>query len=423
MRNVGELPEQADVAILGGGVIGLSVARELARAGAQVVLIERGEEPGAEASWAAAGMLAPQVEADGADEFFKLAAASRDAYPAFARALEAETGISVELEQTGTLYLAFTEEDEHECERRFAWQTRAGLRVERLTTTEVRALEPQLSPRVRSALRFPLDCQVENRRLTSALAKSCALGGVRICTRTEARAIKVEDGRATGVETSRGVLRASSVLVACGAWSSLLRLEVSSTHDGNARVAVATARPRVATHAEAARTEAAHNAPRIEPVRGQILCFKGAGSASFVRHVVYSPRGYLVPRRDGRLLAGTTTEQAGFDKSLTAAGREMISMHAREIAPGVDALDVSDAWAGLRPRGADEWPVIGACSDVPNLFYATGHYRNGILLAPLTGALVAEMIWRPGTTHPLLEAFTPERFRRAASSSRAVSGN
>jgi glycine oxidase len=150
-------------------------------------------------------------------------------------------------------------------------------------------------------------------------------------------------------------------------------------------------------------------------VRGQILCFAGAAQSPLVRHVVYSPRGYLVPRRDGRLLAGTTTEHAGFDKSVTAAGREAIMIQAREIAPAVDALVPSDAWAGLRPHGADDWPVLGAPSGVSNLFYATGHYRNGILLAPLTGALVAEMILRRGTTPPLLKAFTPERFRRATS--------
>ena len=391
MRNVGELPERADVAVVGGGVIGLAVARELARGGAEVVLLERGET-GAEASWAAAGMLAPQVEADRADEFFKLAAASRDAYPAFARELEEESGVSIELDRTGTLYLAFNDADEEECERRFRWQTRAGLRVERLTAREVRALEPQVSARVRSALRFPLDGQVENRRLTSALAKACAARGVRILTRTEAGAIKVEGGRATGVETSRGTMRASSFVVACGAWSSRLRLDLSAAPDGS----------------DAPR-------PRIEPVRGQILCFAPAAPAPLVRHVVYSPRGYLVPRRDGRLLAGTTTEHAGFDKSLTDAGRVAIETHAREIAPAVDALVLSDAWAGLRPHGADDWPVLGAPADVPNLFYATGHYRNGILLAPLTGALVAGMILERGATHPLLEAFTPERFRRASS--------
>ena len=396
MGNVDELPERADAVVLGGGVVGLAVARELARGGAEVVLIERGAA-GAESSWAAAGMLAPQVEADCADEFFRLAAASRDAYPAFARALEEESGVSIELDRTGTLYLAFTAEDEEECERRFQWQARAGLEVERLTAREVRALEPQVSARVRSALRFPLDGQVENRRLVTALLKACARAGVRVLTQTEAFAIKVETGGATVVETSRGAIRASSVVVACGAWSSSLRLEVSPARGGGVQAA-ATARP------------------RIEPVRGQMLCFAPGPQSPLVRHVVYSPRGYLVPRRDGRLLAGTTTERVGFDKSLTDDGRAAIEAHAQEIAPASSALVVSDAWAGLRPRGADDWPVLGALADVPNLFYATGHYRNGILLAPLTGALVAAMILRDGATHPLLEAFTPERFRRASSS-------
>ena len=152
MRNGNELPERADVVVVGGGVVGLAVARELAGRGAGVVLLERGERVGAEASWAAAGMLAPQVEADAADAFFAFASASRDAYPDFARALEEESGINVELDLTGTLYLAFNAEDEEDCERRHAWQTRAGLRVERLTADEVRALEPQVSPRVRFRL-------------------------------------------------------------------------------------------------------------------------------------------------------------------------------------------------------------------------------------------------------------------------------
>jgi glycine oxidase len=151
-----------------------------------------------------------------------------------------------------------------------------------------------------------------------------------------------------------------------------------------------------------------------------MLCFAGGAARSpLVRHVVYSPRGYLVPRRDGRLLAGTTTEHAGFDKSVTEAGRAAIKAQAREIAPAVEELSVADAWAGLRPHGADDWPVLGAHAGVPNLFYATGHYRNGILLAPLTGALVAGMILKRTAPSTLLEAFTPGRFRRA-STSRAV---
>jgi glycine oxidase len=409
MRNVDELPESADVIVVGGGVIGLSVARELAGRGARVVLIERGERAGAESSWAAAGMLAPQVEADGADAFFRFAAASRDAYQNFARELEAESGVDVELDLTGTLYLAFTERDEEECERRHAWQTRAGLQIERLTAREVRALEPQVSARVRSALRFPRDWQVENRLLTLALVKSCEALGARLITKIEVTSITAEDGRgaaAVVVETSRGAIRANSVVVACGAWSSLTPLARNRV-SFDQRAGQGARQPVFRPGSDA-------TCPRIEPVRGQMLCFAPRLTSPLVRHVVYSPRGYVVPRRDGRLLAGTTTERAGFDKSLTDAGSRTILSYAREIAPAVDELRLSDAWAGLRPRAEDDWPVIGAHGEeMPNLFYATGHYRNGILLAPQTAALVAELILERGGTPDMLKPFTPERFRRA----------
>lgn len=390
MRNGNELPRSADIIVVGGGVVGLAIAREARRRGADVVLIERGLRTGAEASHAAAGMLAPQVEANNFDAFFALACASRDAYPNFARELREETGVDIELERTGTLYLAFTEEDEEECARRFSWQARAGLQVERLTAKEARSLEPQLSPRVRCALRFPLDGQVENRRLAEALAQACKANGVAVFEQTEAVSLRVESGRVRGVETSRGRIEAgTAVVVAGGAWSSLVRLRVSAAGDGSDAPV-----------------------PVIEPVRGQMLCFAPRSAPPLVRHVVYSPRGYLVPRRDGRLLAGTTTERAGFDKSVTDEGREAITAQAREIAPAVAELTVSEAWAGLRPRGADDWPLLGASSEAANLFYATGHYRNGILLAPLTGALVAEMILT-GVVPDLLQPFAPARFRRA----------
>jgi glycine oxidase len=173
------------------------------------------------------------------------------------------------------------------------------------------------------------------------------------------------------------------VVVACGAWTSLLGIGADAP-------------------------------PRVEPVRGQMLCYETGTPAPFVRHVVYSSRGYLVPRRDGRLLAGSTTERAGFDKSVTARGRAVIASHAAEIAPLVRNLKLADEWAGLRPRGADDWPVVGAHAGVENLFYATAHYRNGILLAPLTGRLVAEMIAGASAHDELLAPFSPERFRRAA---------
>lgn len=372
--------ETADAVIIGGGVIGLAIARALCRRGIErVVLIERGRL-GMEASHAAAGMLAPQVEADGADDFLELASASRDLYPSLARELREETGIDIELETTGTLLLAFNERDEEEAQRRFDWQSRAGLSVEHLTAEEARRLEPCISPALRGALRFPRDWQVENRRLLAALAAACDRLGVRLLTGTSAESLRLERGRVTSVETSRGRLSAPAVVVACGAWTSSLSLEDKHTAS-----------------------------VRIEPVRGQMLCFEANPRPA--RHVIYSPRGYIVPRLDGRLLAGSTTEHAGFDKSVTGRGLQVIMKQALEIAPGIGSLPVLDTWAGLRPRSLDDLPVLGMSAETSGLFYATGHYRNGILLAPITGELIAEQVAGGDGARAQMSAFSPDRFQ------------
>jgi glycine oxidase len=370
--------EKADTIVVGGGVVGLALARALRlRGAANVTLIERARL-GSEASHAAAGMLAPQAEADGADHFFELACAGRDLYPGVADQLREETGVDIELERTGTLYLALTEEDEEEIEHRYRWQTRAGLAVERLSADEARRREPCISPEVRKALYFPQDVQVENRRLLAALSSAVEKLGVRLLTKTPVNSLIIERGRVQGVKTTRGKVYAPVVIVAAGAWTSFL----ASTDKG---------------------------APdfSIEPVRGQMLCFKTRQRLS--RHVIYSPRGYIVPRLDGRLLAGSTTERAGFEKLVTDEGVYSITSHAREIAPVLGSLPLVDSWAGLRPRASDDWPIVGACSEVDGLFYATAHYRNGILLAPLTGELLAEQIMT-GQASPLLNAFSPDRF-------------
>ncbi len=383
MRDQGALEgvATADVVVVGGGVIGLAVARALAVRGVErITLVERARL-GAEASHAAGGMLAPQAEADTADAFFELACAARDLYPSFAQALREETGTDIELERTGTLYVAFTERDEEEIEHRYSWQRRAGMLVERLGADEARRLEPCISPTVRGALRFPADVQVENRRLVAALSNSVERRGVRVLTETEVHSLVEERGRVRGVETSRGRLSAGTVVLAAGAWTSFL-----APADKGA--------PQVS----------------IEPVRGQMLCFEA--NPRLARHVIYSPRGYLVPRLDGRLLAGSTTERAGFSKRVTARGLHEMAAHAMEIAPGLADLPLVDAWAGLRPRAADDWPILGASNEVSGLFYATAHYRNGILLAPLTGELLADEI-TGGVAPPLLRDFGPGRFRAA----------
>jgi glycine oxidase len=380
MQSREDFQTTADAIVIGGGVAGLTVATALGQRGLSVVVIER-ERPGAEASAAAAGMLAPQAEADCADSFFQLAAAARDYYPAYAAMLREETGLDIELDQTGTLYLAFTGADENELEHRYAWQAGAGMSVERLTAAEVLALEPAISSEVRMALRFPHDGQVENRRLIAALIALAEARRVRLMSHTVVTALRIESERVRGVETSRGAFDAAVVVVAAGAWTPFI--EVS----GGSQAQL----------------------PRIEPVRGQMLCFEAR--PRLVRHVVYSPRGYLVPRRDGRLLAGSTSERAGLDKSVTVGGLHAITTHALEIAPRVAELPLIEAWAGLRPRAQDDLPVLGAHPGVRGLYYATGHYRNGILLAPLTGEMVAQMIVA-GTTAPLVEAFGLERFHQ-----------
>jgi glycine oxidase len=373
-----QLSKTAEVAIIGGGVIGLAVARALALRGVRDVLLIERSSLGAEASGAAAGMLAPQAEANRAHEFFYLTCQSRDMYPAFAAALLDETGIDIELETEGTVYLAFTEHDAEELQRRYEWQTKAGLPIEKLSAEAVRQLEPAINEDVRAALKFPLDTQVENRRLLSALATTNERLRVRMETGTAVTSLKIERDRISGIETSRGFISTDAVVIAGGAWSSLLG-------------AGDKALPQL----------------RIKPVRGQMLCFQP--SLPLSRHVIYSPRGYLVPRRDGRLLAGSTTEHAGFEKLVTAAGVQSILAAALEISPRIASLPLTDAWAGLRPRAADTLPVLGPCAEIAGVYYATGHYRNGILLAPITGELIAGAI--VDKTFPAaLQIFSPDRF-------------
>jgi len=376
-----KLPTTTDVLVIGGGVIGLTIARALALRGVNDVLLVERARLGKEASSAAAGMLAPQAEADDADDFFNLCCQSRDLYPTFAAALREETGIDSELDRTGTLYLAFSEHDEKEIEHRYDWQIRAGLIVQRLKPTDARTLEPAISDSVRGALKFPNDIQVENRRLLSALTAANEKLGVRFMTGTTVESIRVNRGKIEGAETSLGFVSTGKIVVSGGAWSSFIKI-----------------------------LNAASPNPRVEPVKGQMVCFDATDSTpGIARHVIYSPRGYLVPRRDGRVLAGSTTEHAGFDKEVTASGVHSILSNALEISPRVSDLPLVGVWAGLRPRALDSLPVLGPCEDIRGLVFATGHYRNGILLAPITGELIADAIV-DNVISPDLSAFSPDRF-------------
>jgi glycine oxidase len=364
-----------DVAIVGGGVIGCAVARHAARAGLRVVVVERGV-PGAEASWAAAGMLSPLAEAAGPGPMLDLLLAARELYPDYAAALGEETGIDVGYSDAGTLFLALREEDEPELLARFAWQRAAGLPVERLDAAAARAAEPAVSPELRFALRFPGDHQVDNRALTEALRLSATAAGAEFRTGVEAAALLREGNRVAGVACADGSrIAAGAVVLAGGAWAGRLG-----------------------------------GLPRplpVEPVHGQLLAIES--SPPLFRHVVDSPRCYLVPRASGRVIVGATVEHTGERKAVTPWGLTRLLTAAVEIAPALEHAPVVESWSGLRPGTPDHLPILGPDPEVAGLVYATGHYRNGILLAPLTGqrmgALLAE-----GTWPAALDPFTIGRF-------------
>jgi glycine oxidase len=365
-----------DAAIIGGGVIGCSIAWRLAQGGLRVVVIERGEV-GKEASWAAGGMLAPLAEADRADEFFHLCVASRAMYAEFAQELRAASSIDIEYRTEGTLYLALTDEDEDELERRWQWQQAAGLKVKKLKADCVRKLEPLLNEKLRWALKFSDDHQVDNRRLVMALELAARNTGVVFQTRTKAESIEIANSRVTGVLTSCGRIAAETIIIAAGSWSTA----ISPGLPGRGF--------------------------QIQPVRGQMVAIEMPDPA--LQHIVYSRRAYLIPRLSGFIIAGSTTEDVGYDKRTTAGGINSILQRAFEIAPALAAQTMIETWAGLRPKAGDEWPSLGADGKVQGLVYATGHYRNGILLTPITARAISELVLR-GASSIDLAPFSPQRF-------------
>jgi len=344
-----------DVVVIGAGIVGAAVGREVAKAGASVVVLDR-ELPGGQASWAAAGMLAPQAESDGPGSFLDLLLRARDGFAELVRSLEAETGIGLGYRRDGALLLSLTAEDDAAIEARFEWQRAAGLPVERLSGAEARHLEPAISPATRSALRFAGDDQVDNRMLTKALWFSAAAAGAEM--RIGERVVAIQLDPEPAVELEQGTrIAARTIVLAAGSWSALIG-----------------------------------GLPRrlpVEPVHGQLLSITAAPPR--LRHVCASPRGYLVPRADGRIIAGTTVERVGFRTRVTPAGLHRVASVLVEIAPDLAELPLQDHWSGLRPGTPDGLPILGPDPDHPVLVYATGHFRNGILLGPLTGRLIADV--------------------------------
>jgi glycine oxidase len=348
----------ADVVVVGGGVIGCAVARRAAREGLRVVVVERGT-PGREASWAAAGMLSPLAEAAGPGPLLDLLLAARSMFPAYAASLREETGVDAGYSDAGTLYLALREEDEAELEARFAWQSAAGLGVQRLDAAASREAEPAVSPAVRMALRFPGDHQVDNRALGAALWSAACAAGAEFRLGVPATRLLREGARVAGVECAGGErIAAGAVVLAGGAW--------------------------------AGRLEGLPRPLPVEPVHGQLVAMETI--PPLFRHVVDTPRGYLVPRSAGRVIAGATVERTGDRKAVTPRGLLRLLSAAVEAAPALEDAAVVESWSGLRPGTPDGLPVLGPDPEMEGLVYATGHHRNGILLAPLTGERVGALL-------------------------------
>jgi glycine oxidase len=368
------------VAIVGGGVIGLAIGWRLAAAGCRVDVFERGEA-GRGASWAAAGMLAAGIETEPGEVVLRrLTAASQALWPGFAAELEAVSGAAVGLRTEGTLAVALTRDDAAQLRFTFDFQTGQGVALQWLSGAQARALEPHLHPGVAAAVLSPADHQVDNRRLVPALCRALAAAGGRLHERTPVEAIDIAAGRAVGVRVADALHRADVVVLAAGAWSG----EIAGL-------------PRSAR-------------PPVRPVKGQMLALRMDKEAPLLRHVVWAPKAYLVPRGDGRLIIGATAEERGFDGNLTAGGMLALLDGAWRALPGVEELPIDEMWVGFRPGSRDDAPLLGP-SAIAGLVYATGHHRNGILLTPITARLVAHHILT-GEIDAAMRPFLAARFAK-----------
>ncbi len=365
--------------VVGGGLIGCAIAFRLARMKISVTVFERGA-PGCEASSAAAGMLAPQGETVAPDAFYQLCAASRDLYPDFVAEIEEMTGQPVNLRRDGTLMVAVSEDERLSLNNVFEGQTRAGLPLARLTVAEVRERAPLLSPRVAGGLLAPQDYWLDNEMLVRSLHAACLSCGVKFCSHIGVERFNVCKNRLDSIETGSsqrlggGCYSAHTYVLACGAWSS------------EAAASLGVRLP-------------------VRPCRGQMMEFEVSSDFPVA---VRSGHHYLVPRSGGRLIAGSTMEDAGFEKKVTAQGILSILDSVCRFAPFVKDLPFRRAWAGLRPDTNDHKPILGF-GRFENLVYATGHFRNGILLAPITAQLISELISSGSCSLPLDE-YSPARF-------------
>lgn len=366
-----------DVIVIGGGIIGCAIAHRLAGEGMGVTVIERGE-PGREASWAAAGMLAPQAESAHSvpPALRELFEASHALYPNFVAELEDETGIHIDYQTNGSVMVAMDYQETKMLAGLLERHLETGRDVEELTAQHVQEKQPGLSAAVEAALFFPDDHAVDNRQLMTALVEGARRRGVTFLTHTPVLGLAFEGERVRGARIPGRVVEGETFILAAGCWTDLIATGELVT--------------------------------AVRPIRGQIVCLRNTPQT--LRHLIHASDCYIVPWPDGRTLIGSTLENVGFDKAVTAEGVNKLISAGIKTVPGLRSASVRDHWAGLRPNTPDDLPVLGG-TRYSNLIVASGHFRNGILLAPITAQLVAELVSGNEPSHSLQE-FTPHRFEK-----------
>ena len=378
-----------DVAIVGGGVIGVSIAFELAAEKLRVVVLDR-QQPGQEASWAAAGMLSPAPDSPRDIPLAPLGRESLSLYPQFVAAVEEESGKSASYARDGSIEVLLAPHGEIDRDQKVAEYRLLDLTAEGISLSAARKREASITPDARAAVWLPEEATVEPRMLMSALLAAAQNRGVVIRPDAPVTGLICEQNRCLGVIAAGEKIVASHVVVAAGCFSGDIANGVGHL---------------------------ARFLP-TRPVRGQMLALRH--NAFNLSRVLRSEHGYLVPRRDGRIVAGSTKEEAGFEKRVTAAGIRKLLDAAIELCPVLTGAEIVETWSGLRPGTPDDLPILGP-TDIEGLLIATGHYRNGILLTPVTAKLIRDWIARGQASSEAFDVatFSPLRFDRGNLSSRA----
>lgn len=367
-----------DAVIAGGGLIGGAIALELARAGLTVALFDR-RQPGTEASWAGAGILSPAPESTGMFPLVPLGKASLAHYPEYVSALEEISGEDVGFRQKGTLEALFSRDARSELSTIIAVLHGMGLRAEALSAEDARELEPALSEETEAAVLRPDEASIDNRKLTAAILQAARRSGVEIFAEKSVTGVWREGQRCKGLQLQSEKVEAGWTVIAAGCFSA----EIEG----------------IAAYAP------------VRPARGQMIALRADNLN--IERVLWSEKIYLVPRNNGQILAGATVEYVGFEKRLTVGGIEKILAGAIELAPGLAEAEIQETWCGLRPDSPDHLPILGP-TDIDGLLIATGHFRSGILLTPITARLVCEWITKQSVSVDW-DRFSPMRFQNAAS--------